>query len=167
MNARRAGRGVRFHSLPCWTMAFHARWRSFMLSTHAAVHNMPMTPIAPPVAARQLPPRVVKLVLLALSIGGFAIGTSEFAVIGLMQEIARGLGISEPQVGHVISAYALGVVVGAPLLAILGARLSRRTLLLALMGFYALGNLASALSPNYHAMLLFRFIAGLPHGAYF
>ncbi|HEY9540367.1 MAG TPA: MFS transporter [Luteimonas sp.] len=99
--------------------------------------------------------------------GGFAIGTSEFAIMGLMPEIARGLGIDEPQVGHVISAYALGVVVGAPLLAILGARLPRRTLLLALMGFYALGNLASALSPDYHAMLLFRFIAGLPHGAYF
>ncbi|MGN7726417.1 MFS transporter [Luteimonas sp. 22616] len=99
--------------------------------------------------------------------GGFAIGTSEFAVMGLMPEIARGLGINEPQVGHVISAYALGVVVGAPLLAILGARLSRRTLLLALMAFYALGNIASALSPGYHSMLLFRFIAGLPHGAYF
>ncbi|MFC3714602.1 MFS transporter [Luteimonas soli] len=132
-----------------------------------------MTPIDPPVAnghapaARQLPPRVARLVLFALGMGGFAIGTSEFAIMGLMPEIARGLGIDEPQVGHVISAYALGVVVGAPLLAILGARLPRRTLLLALMGFYALGNLASALSPDYHAMLLFRFIAGLPHGAYF
>src|SRR3546814_20635420 len=87
--------------------------------------------------------------------------------MGRMPGIARGLGSDEPQVGHVISAYALGVVVGAPLLAILGARLPRRTLLLALMGFYALGNLASALSPDYHAMLLFRFIPGLPHGAYF
>ena len=118
-------------------------------------------------AARQLPPRVVRLVLFALGMGGFAIGTSEFAVMGLMPEIARGLGVNEPQVGHVISAYALGVVVGAPLLAILGARLPRRTLLLVLMAFYALGNVASALSPDYHSMLLFRFIAGLPHGAYF
>jgi DHA1 family inner membrane transport protein len=118
-------------------------------------------------AARPLPPRAVRLILFALGMGGFAIGTSEFAVMGLMPEIARGMGISEPQVGHVISAYALGVVVGAPLLAILGARLPRRTLLLALMAFYALGNIASALSPGYHAMLLFRFIAGLPHGAYF
>jgi DHA1 family inner membrane transport protein len=118
-------------------------------------------------AARPLSPRAVKLILFALGMGGFAIGTSEFAVMGLMPEIARGLGINEPQVGHVISAYALGVVVGAPLLAILGARLSRRTLLLALMAFYALGNIASALSPGYHSMLLFRFIAGLPHGAYF
>ena len=105
--------------------------------------------------------------LFALAMGGFAIGTSEFVVMGLISEIARGFGVTEPQVGHVVSAYALGVVVGAPLLAILGARLRRRTLLLLLMGFYAFGNLASALSPSYNAMLLFRFIAGLPHGAYF
>ncbi|TWI05961.1 DHA1 family inner membrane transport protein [Luteimonas cucumeris] len=121
-------------------------------------------PVAPTL---RLAPRHVTLVLFALAMGGFAIGTSEFAVMGLMPDIARGLGISEPQVGNVISAYALGVVVGAPLLAILGARLRRRTLLLVLMAFYALGNIASALSPSYHAMLLFRFIAGLPHGAYF
>ncbi len=118
-------------------------------------------------AARELSRRSYTLILFALGMGGFAIGTSEFAVMGLMPEIARGLAINEPQVGHVISAYALGVVVGAPLLAILGARLPRRNLLLALMAFYALGNIASALSPSYHAMLLFRFIAGLPHGAYF
>ena len=117
--------------------------------------------------ARQLSQRGINLILFALAMGGFAIGTSEFAVMGLMPEIARSLSVNEPQVGHVISAYALGVVVGAPLLAILGARLPRRTLLLALMAFYAVGNIASALSPDYHAMLLFRFIAGLPHGAYF
>ncbi|MCC8472269.1 MFS transporter [Xanthomonas phaseoli] len=107
------------------------------------------------------------LILLALAMGGFAIGISEFATMGLMTQIAQGLQITEPQVGHVISAYALGVVVGAPLLAILGARWPRRTLLLLLMVFYALGNVASALAPSYHAMLLCRFIAGLPHGAYF
>ena len=123
--------------------------------------NDSVTPHAP------LSPRQVAWVLFALAMGGFAIGTSEFVVMGLISEIARGFGVSEPQVGHVVSAYALGVVVGAPVLAILGARLRRRTLLLALMGFYAFGNLASALSPSYHAMLLFRFIAGLPHGAYF
>ena len=115
-----------------------------------------------PLAARQ-----VALVLFALAMGGFAIGTSEFVLMGLISEVARDLGVSEPQVGHVISAYALGVVVGAPLLAILGARVPRRPLLLALMGFYVLGNLASALAPSYASLLLFRFIAGLPHGAYF
>lgn len=114
-----------------------------------------------------LAPRGVSWILFALALGGFAIGTSEFVVMGLMPDIARGLSVNEPQVGHVISAYALGVVVGAPLLAILGARMRRRPLLLTLMALYAVGNLASALSPSYPAMLLFRFIAGLPHGAYF
>lgn len=114
-----------------------------------------------------LSPRQIALILLALAMGGFAIGTSEFVVMGLISDIARGFGVSEPQVGHVVSAYALGVVVGAPLLAILGAKLSRRRLLLALMGFYAVGNLASALAPGYHSLMLARFVAGLPHGAYF
>src|SRR5690606_24949568 len=120
------------------------------------------TPSHAPLTARQ-----AAWVLFALSMGGFAIGTSEFVVMGLISEIARGFGVTEPQVGHVVSAYALGVVVGAPLLAILGANMRRRSLLLWLMGFYAVGNLASALSPSYHWMMLFRFIAGLPHGAYF
>lgn len=114
-----------------------------------------------------LTPRQIRWVVFALSMGGFAIGTSEFVVMGLISEIARGFGVTEPQVGHVVSAYALGVVIGAPLLAILGANMRRRSLLLWLMGFYAVGNLASALSPSYHWMMAFRFVAGLPHGAYF
>ena len=117
--------------------------------------------------ATGLSPRQAGLILFALTLGGFAIGTSEFASMGLMPNMVASLGVTEPQVGHLISAYALGVVVGAPLLAILGAGWKRKTLLLSLMGFYALGNLASALGPNYHSMMLFRFIAGLPHGAYF
>ena len=117
--------------------------------------------------AAQLTPRQRTFILIALSLGGFAIGTSEFASMGLMLEISRGLAISEAQVGHLISAYAIGVVVGAPLLAFAGASLQRRSLLLWLMGFYAIGNLASALAPSYHTMLLARFVAGLPHGAYF
>lgn len=112
-------------------------------------------------------PRAILLIELALAMGGFAIGTGEFAIMGLMPNVAQGLGISEPQVGHVISTYALGVVVGAPLLAILGSRLFRRHLLLLLMSFFALGNFASAMAPDYHSLMLFRFIAGLPHGAYF
>ncbi len=118
-------------------------------------------------AAAKLSPRAVLLIELALAMGGFAIGTGEFAIMGLMPEVARGLGISEPQVGHVISSYALGVVVGAPLLAIFGARLLRRHLLLLLMGFFALGNFASALAPDYAMLMAVRFITGLPHGAYF
>ena len=109
----------------------------------------------------------ILLIELALALGGFAIGTSEFSIMGLMPEVARDLGISEPQVGHAISAYALGVVVGAPILALLGARFLRKHLLLLLMGIFALGNFASAVAPDYSSLLLFRFLAGLPHGAYF
>jgi len=118
-------------------------------------------------AAALPPPRRYALAMAALTLGGFAIGTSEFASMGLMPNMVASLGVTEPQVGHVISAYALGVVVGAPLLAVLGGALRRKTLLLALMAFYAAGNLASALAPDYASLLLFRFIAGLPHGAYF
>ena len=114
-----------------------------------------------------MPRRTAGWILSVLAMGGFAIGTSEFAMMGLMPELVRAFGVSEPQVGHMISSYALGVVVGAPLLAVLGASWPRRSLLIALMGFYALGNLATALAPTYPTMLIARFVAGLPHGAYF
>jgi DHA1 family inner membrane transport protein len=107
------------------------------------------------------------LVHFALAVGGFAIGTSEFATMSLLRYFARDLRIDEPTAGHVISSYALGVVVGAPIIAVLSARVSRRTLLMSLMGVFALGNLLSALSPTYAWMLVFRFLSGLPHGAYF
>jgi len=107
------------------------------------------------------------LVIFALAIGSFAIGTTEFATMSLLPYFAPALGIDAPTAGHVISAYALGVVVGAPVLAVLGARLPRRTLLIVLMGLFAVGNGLSAVAPNYHWMLVFRFISGLPHGAYF
>lgn len=112
-------------------------------------------------------PAKIMLIVFSLAMGGFGIGTGEFAIMGLMPSVAQDLGVTEPQVGHLISAYALGVVVGAPVLAIIGARFYRRHLLIALMGFYALGNLASALASGYGSLLIFRFIAGLPHGAYF
>lgn len=113
------------------------------------------------------PQRAPGWILFVLALGGFAIGTSEFAMMGLMPELVRAFEVTEPQVGHMISSYALGVVVGAPLLAVLGASWPRRSLLIALMAFYALGNLATALAPDYTTMLLARFVAGLPHGAYF
>lgn len=128
--------------------------------------SMPLTG-APPLPSPEIGRGRHALILTALSLGGFAIGTSEFAGMGLMPNIVAELGVSEPQVGHLISAYALGVVVGAPLLAILGGKLPRKALLLVLMAFYAAGNLASALGPDYTSLLLFRFVAGLPHGAYF
>ncbi|MFG0852614.1 MFS transporter [Pseudomonas sp. FYR_2] len=103
----------------------------------------------------------------AMALGSFAIGTGEFAIMGLMPDIANNLQLSEPQVGHAISAYALGVMVGAPTLAILGARLLRKHMLLLLMLLYALGNLATAFAPSFSGLVAFRFISGLPHGAYF
>jgi MFS transporter, DHA1 family, inner membrane transport protein len=107
------------------------------------------------------------LVHFALAVGGFAIGTTEFATMSLLPYFARDLGISAPIAGHVISAYALGVVLGAPLIAILSAKLARRTLLIGLMLLFALANGLTGLSPSYHAMLGLRFLSGLPHGAYF
>ncbi|CAN5451862.1 MFS transporter [soil metagenome] len=107
------------------------------------------------------------LVMLALAMGGFSIGTTEFAAMSLVPFFAPSLGIDAPTAGHVISAYALGVVVGAPIVAVLAARMSRRTLLIGLMVMFALANGLSALAPTYGWMLVFRFISGLPHGAYF
>ncbi|MBJ7477278.1 MFS transporter [Rhodococcus sp. (in: high G+C Gram-positive bacteria)] len=105
--------------------------------------------------------------MLALALGGFGIGTTEFVAMGLLPEMASGLGVSEPVAGHVISAYALGVVVGAPLIAALTARVPRRTLLIALMVAFTVGNAASVFAPSYTTLMTARFVAGLPHGAYF
>jgi len=107
------------------------------------------------------------LVHFALAVGGFAIGTTEFATMSLLPYFAHDLGISAPTAGHAISAYALGVVLGAPLIAVLAAKLARRTLLIGLMLVFALANGLTGLAPSYHAMLLLRFLSGLPHGAYF
>ena len=105
--------------------------------------------------------------VLALALGGFGIGTGEFVMMGLLPHVAGNFGISIPTAGHVISAYALGVVVGAPLIAIGAARWPRHRLLLVLMTCFVLGNLASALAPGYVSLIVVRFLAGLPHGAYF
>jgi DHA1 family inner membrane transport protein len=107
------------------------------------------------------------LVHFALAVGGFAIGTTEFATMSLLPFFARDLHISAPTAGHVISAYALGVVLGAPLIAVLSARIARRTLLIGLMLVFAIANGLTGLSPSYPVMMALRFISGLPHGAYF
>lgn len=104
--------------------------------------------------------------ILALALGAFAIGTSEFAAMGLLPYFAADLMLSEPQAGHVISAYALGVVVGAPITAMLGARLPRRRYLAALMAFYGVVNLAAAVMPGLATLTGMRFLAGLPHGGF-
>ncbi|RJU01509.1 MFS transporter [Arthrobacter frigidicola] len=117
--------------------------------------------------AAALTPRQLGLAIAALAVGGFAIGTTEFAIMGLLQEMVDDLGLSYSQGGHVISAYAIGVVVGAPVLATLGARRRQRTMALVLMLVFTLGNLFSFLAADYGMLLLSRFLSGLPHGAYF
>lgn len=103
----------------------------------------------------------------ALSIGGLAIGTGEFAAMGILPSVATDVGATIPATGHMISSYALGVTIGAPLFAIVFARAPRRALLLGLMAFFLVGNLASALATSYETVVVARFLAGLPHGAYF
>jgi len=111
--------------------------------------------------------RYVGLALFALAMGGFAIGTTEFMAMGLLPQVANGVDVSIPSAGHLISAYALGVVVGAPVLAFFGARLPRRGLLVALMTAYAAANALSAVAGSFGLLLLSRFLGGVPHGAYF
>ncbi len=118
-------------------------------------------------AAQALTPLMMILIEIALAAGGFGIGTGEFVIMGLLPEVATTYGVSVPEAGRVISAYALGVVIGAPIIAVLAAKLSRRTLLLALMGVFAIGNGTSALAPDFLSFTALRFVTGLPHGAYF
>ncbi|MFF7276139.1 MFS transporter [Streptomyces griseorubiginosus] len=107
------------------------------------------------------------LALLALAVGAFGLGTTEFVMMGLLPDVADDLGISIPTAGHLVSAYALGVVIGAPLLAAVTARMSRRKVLIGLMGLFVAGNAASAFAPGEGWLLAARFVSGLPHGAFF
>lgn len=111
--------------------------------------------------------RTAGLALLALAVGGFTIGTTEFATMGLLPDIATAFDASIPLTGHAITAYAVGVVVGAPLLTVLAARVSRKKLLVGLMLAYTLGNVLSAAAPSLEWLIAGRFFAGLPHGAFF
>ncbi|AWH94853.1 MFS transporter [Dietzia psychralcaliphila] len=111
--------------------------------------------------------RRVQMAILALALGGFGIGVTEFAAMGLLRSIADDFGLTEPQAGHVITAYALGVVVGAPLLTVWTSRWRRRTLLLVLMALFTVGNTAAAFAPTAEILVAARFVAGIPHGAYF
>jgi DHA1 family arabinose polymer transporter-like MFS transporter len=110
---------------------------------------------------------MIKKSLLPLALGGFGIGMTEFVMMGILPDIAGGLHISIPQAGYLISAYALGVVVGAPTLVGLLARRAPKHVLIAFMLMFAAFNGLSAFSPNFHVMMLCRFMAGLPHGAFF
>jgi DHA1 family inner membrane transport protein len=105
--------------------------------------------------------------LLALAVGGFGIGTGEFVTLGLVPNVARSVHVSIPRAGNLVSAYALGVVVGAPLLVAISVKFSRKSFLIAMAAAMAAGNFASALAPNFASLFALRFLSGLPHGAYF
>lgn len=105
--------------------------------------------------------------LLSLAIGGFGIGLTEFVIMGLLPDVASALEISIPQAGHLIAGYALGVVVGAPLLVMMGRNLPPKKILILLMVLFTIFNGLSALAPSYWTLLALRFCSGLPHGAFF
>lgn len=107
------------------------------------------------------------IAMVAMALGGFGIGTTEFVAMGLLNLIAEDFSISEDQAGHVISAYALGVVIGAPLITTLTGSIPRRRLALLLMGAFVIGNGLSVFAHSYGILMIARFIAGFPHGAYF
>ncbi|MPV87208.1 MFS transporter [Georgenia ruanii] len=117
--------------------------------------------------AGPLQPRRLARAILAMAIGSFAIGTTEFATMGLLPRIAADLGATIPQAGHLVSAYAVGVVVGAPLIVLAAARMPRTAMLIGLAAALGVGNALSALAPTLTTALGARFLAGLPHGAYF
>lgn len=110
---------------------------------------------------------MIKKSLLPLALGGFGIGMTEFVIMGILPDVAAGLHITIPQAGHLITAYALGVVIGAPTLVSLLAHRPPRSVLMWFMALFTLFNAMSAFAPNYDVMLLSRFMAGLPHGAFF
>ncbi|MFP3598275.1 MFS transporter [Chryseobacterium sp. SIMBA_029] len=105
--------------------------------------------------------------IIPLAIGGLGIGTTEFTVMGLLPDIAKTLQITIPETGHLISAYALGVVIGAPLLIGYSVKFPPKKVLIALMVIFTIFNALSAIAPDYTTMLIIRFMSGLPHGAFF
>jgi len=107
------------------------------------------------------------LALLALAIGAFGIGTTEFVIMGLLPQVGADLGVSVPTAGYLVTGYALGVMAGAPIMTALGTKISRKNMLMLLMGLFILGNVVSALAPVFAVMLIGRVVASLAHGAFF
>ncbi|MGW4894937.1 MFS transporter [Kitasatospora sp. NPDC004240] len=107
------------------------------------------------------------LALVALAVTAFAIGTTEFAAMGLLPQVADSLDVSIPRAGWLISAYAIGVVIGAPLLTAVAARRPRKAVLVALAGLFTAGNLLCAVAPEFWSLAVARLVTGLPHGAFF
>lgn len=105
--------------------------------------------------------------LFPLAVGGLAIGTTEFIIMGLLPDVAQDLGVSIPVAGHLISAYAFGVVLGAPILVALSSKFPPKNILIVYMILFTLFNALSIIAPDYNTLLMSRFFAGLPHGAFF
>lgn len=109
----------------------------------------------------------MKKSLLTLAIGTFGLGIAEFVIMGILPDVATDLHISIPQAGYLISAYALGVCFGAPLTVLIARNFPLKKILLGLVAVYALGNIFTGLTPGFYTVMMMRFIAGLPHGAFF
>lgn len=107
------------------------------------------------------------LSLIALALGAFGIGTTEFVIVGLLPDVARDLHVTIPQAGYLVSGYALGVVVGAPIVSLACARIPRKPALLGMIGVFILGNALCAISGNYAVLLLARIVTAFCHGAFF
>ena len=105
--------------------------------------------------------------LIALFIAAFAFGTTEFVIAGVLPDVAEGLRVSVPSAGYLVSAYALGIAIGGPLLTIATARVARRTLIVALTTAFVIGQAACALAPGFASMLAFRFATAIAHGTFF
>jgi DHA1 family inner membrane transport protein len=117
--------------------------------------------------AAAFPSRSMPMALYALAAGAFGIGTTEFVIMGLLMQVAADLKVSIATAGLLISGYALGVFIGAPILTVATSRMPRKTVLIGLMAIFTLGNLCCALAPNYTVLLLARIITALAHGTFF
>ncbi|WPO44552.1 MFS transporter [Tardiphaga sp. 42S5] len=109
----------------------------------------------------------LSLPLVALAAASFGIGTTEFVIMGLLPDVARSLSVTIPQAGYLVSGYAMGVVIGAPIVAMATAGIPRKTALLALMALFTIGNLGCALAPDYWLLMLARVVTAFAHGAFF
>jgi DHA1 family inner membrane transport protein len=109
----------------------------------------------------------ISLPILALAAASFGIGTTEFVIMGLLPDVSRSLGVTIPQAGYLVSGYAMGVVIGAPLVAMATAGMPRKTALLALMAIFTIGNLGCAIAPDYWLLMAARIVTAFAHGAFF
>ncbi|CAB3766560.1 Inner membrane transport protein YdhP [Paraburkholderia humisilvae] len=110
---------------------------------------------------------IMPLPLLALAVAAFGIGTTEFVIMGLLPDVARDLAVSIPAAGMLVSAYALGVTIGAPIVAIAVANMPRKKALMSLIGVFIVGNLLCAVAPNYVVLMIARIVTAFCHGAFF